>query len=98
MIGGWQCIYPINHHGEHYAPGDGRDHSDEIRVKVLSDALNEARVGVERKIVEAVDAERTAILETVKSYMFRSPESKWEADCNDAFEKVLAGIRARGVK
>jgi hypothetical protein len=39
---GHQCIYPVGHSGSHYAPTDGLDHSDDIRIKVLSDALAEA--------------------------------------------------------
>src|SRR5580692_2918079 len=39
---GHQCIYPVGHSGSHYAPTDGLDHSDDIRIKVLRDALAEA--------------------------------------------------------
>ena len=51
MLQGHQCIYPVGHSGEHYAPMDGLDHSDDIRIKVLRDAVAEleARITTVRR-------------------------------------------------
>lgn len=37
IINGKRCIWPSGHGGNHYAPLDNQDHSDEIRIQVLRD-------------------------------------------------------------
>ena len=59
IIDSYQCIYVEGHSGEHYAPQDGNDHSDEIRVKVLHDNCNrlEGENAGLRKALEAIKRE-----------------------------------------
>ena len=58
-IDGRQCIYVEGHGAEHYAPQDGLDHSDEIRVRLLHDncdRLEAENTGL-RKALEAMKPE-----------------------------------------
>jgi hypothetical protein len=42
-LDGFRCIYVAGHGGDHNAPQDGADHSDEIRIRVLQDRLEIAK-------------------------------------------------------
>jgi hypothetical protein len=36
-----KCIFVKGHGGDHFAPDDGKDHSDDIRMRILRDSLTE---------------------------------------------------------
>ncbi len=61
VIEGHQCIYVDGHRREHYAPQDGRDHSEEIRVRMLSDKCEE--------LTERIRAFETATLELRRAWI-----------------------------
>src|ERR1017187_4373446 len=55
-IDGDRCIYASGHGCDHYAPHDGLDHSDEIRVQVLHDNCDrlKAENATLRKVLTSV--------------------------------------------
>ncbi len=51
------CVFVKGHGGDHFTPEDGRDHSDEIRLRILRDKIAdlEAQLAEARKDSERLD-------------------------------------------
>src|SRR5258706_13170318 len=67
IFDGNQCIYANGHGGDNYAPQDGQDHSDEIRIRLLRDERDKLM----QRVLELEDSYKKTRLKCIETQVER---------------------------
>ncbi len=96
---GKPCIFPKGHHGACRVPDDSQDHSDEIRLRVLKDRVEDQAATIERmrKVLEVFAAavgvlQSTEVLDTHPVYVSRG-SSQWLVCFAGAFRAAKDALK-----
>ncbi len=82
------CIYVQGHGGDHFAPEDGRDHSDEIRLRILHDRVANLEAELNARLPCGHPAQCAAEGDCIVCSMLKVHERM-----GDAYEAQLAEAR-----